>query len=232
MKFNPPLIHGYLIKRYKRFLADIRLDDGSVVTSHCTNSGSMKSCLEEGAEVYLSPSTNPKRRTRFTWEMIKINGGWVGINTANPNRLAFEILKSNRFPQLSGYTTVKQEVCFQDSRFDIFAENSNEKCFIEVKNVTMRDESCARFPDAVTVRGQKHLETLVRAKKSGFRAVMLYIIQRCDVELFTPAFDIDPLYANKLTIARDNGVEIVPLQVRVAPGGIEPLSILQYRLEA
>lgn len=230
MKFDKPLVHGYLIKRYKRFLADIKLDDGSIITAHCTNSGSMKSCIEEGAEVYISDSMNPARKTRYTWEMIKINGDWVGINTSNPNKLAVEILRNNLLPKLSGYTTIKPEAKYGDSRFDVYAENEFEKCFIEVKNVTLKDDIYARFPDAVTERGQKHLETLVKAKSEGFRAVMLYIIQRTDVEFFAPAFNIDPKYASKLKTAEKSGVEIIPLQVKVSPLGIEPVRVLNYQL--
>ena len=165
MQFQEKLIHGTLVKRYKRFLADIKLDDGSVVTAHCTNSGSMKSCLENGAEVFLTPVNDPKRRTRFTWEMIKINNDWVGINTGNPNKLAFETVAAGTVPGLEGYTNVKREVKFGDSRFDIFAENENEQCFVEVKNVTLKEGNYALFPDAVTTRGQKHLKTLMEEKK-------------------------------------------------------------------
>ncbi len=231
MIFNTPLVHGYLIKRYKRFLADIRLDDGTIITAHCTNSGSMKSCLEENAEVYISDSMNPNRKTRYTWEMILIDNNWVGVNTANPNKLAVEILRNNLLPQLSGYTNVKPETKFGDSRFDVFAENDSEKCFVEVKNVTLKDGIYARFPDAITERGQKHLETLMQAKTEGYRAVMLYIIQRVDVSIFAPAWDIDPTYAQKLKTAIDNGVEIIALQVKVSPQGIEPDRILEYRME-
>lgn len=230
MQFKNPLVHGSLIKRYKRFLADIKLDDGTIITAHCTNSGSMKSCIEEGAEVYISDSMNPARKTRYTWEMIMINGSWVGVNTSNPNKLAVEIIRNNLLPQLSGYTTVKPEVKYGDSRFDVYAENEFEKCFIEVKNVTLKDDIYARFPDAVTERGQKHLETLIKAKSEGYRAVMLYIIQRMDVEIFTPAFDIDPKYASKLKIAANTGVEIIPLQVKVSPLGIEPVRVIKYEL--
>jgi len=156
MIFREKLIHGTLIRRYKRFLADIRLDNGTEIVAHCTNSGTMKSCLENGAEVYLTPVSDAKRRTKFTWEMIKINGDWIGINTGNPNKLAFEAVSAGVIPELSGYSTVKREVQFGNSRFDILAENDNEKCFVEVKNVTMKEWKYALFPDAVTVRGQKH----------------------------------------------------------------------------
>lgn len=226
MKFQQKLIHGTLIKRYKRFLADVRLDDGSVVTAHCTNSGSMKSCLENDAEVYLTPVNDPARRTKFTWEMIKIGGGWVGINTGNPNKLAFEAIKEGTIPGLQGYTHVQREVVFGDSRFDVFAENETEKCFVEVKNVSLKEGKYALFPDAVTTRGQKHLKTLMEVKKKGIRAVMLYIIQRTDVEIFAPAAEIDPGYAQTLKEAVAAGVEVFPVQAKVSPEKIELIKIL------
>ena len=217
MKFEKELVHGRLIKRYKRFLADVELDSGEIVVAHCTNSGSMKSCLENGAEVYLTPVDDPKRKTKFTWEMIKINGDWVGINTGNPNKLAYEAISNGEIPGLKGYTTVKREVKFGDSRFDVYAENETEKCFVEVKNVSMKEKEYALFPDAVTTRGQKHLKTLMEVKKQGMRAVMLYIIQRSDVQLFAPAKEIDPAYAGLLKQAHKAGVEIFPMQAKVTP---------------
>jgi sugar fermentation stimulation protein A len=217
MKFEEKLVHGTLIKRYKRFLTDVKLDDGTEVVAHCTNSGTMKSCLENGAEVYLTPVTGPKRKTRFTWEMIKINGDWVGINTGNPNKLAFEAISSNQIPGLEGFAFIKREVKFGDSRFDVYAENGQEKCFIEVKNVTLKEGKYALFPDAVTTRGQKHLKTLVEVKKNGMRAVMLYIVQRSDVEIFAPAVEIDPAYAKALKEAVKSGVEIIVMQAKVTP---------------
>lgn len=221
MIFEQKLIHGRLVKRYKRFLADVLLDDGTIVVAHCTNSGSMKSCLEEGAEVYLTPVDEPKRKTRFTWEMIKINGDWVGINTGNPNKLAFDAVRNGLIPGLGNYTTVRREVKFGDSRFDIYAENEFGKCFIEVKNVTLKVGKNALFPDAITTRGRKHLKTLVEVKQVGMRAVMLYIIQRTDVEIFGPAAEIDPEYAKALNEAIAKGVEVIPLQVKVTPEKIE-----------
>ncbi len=232
MLFETPLIHGTLIKRYKRFLSDIRLDDGSVVVAHCTNSGSMKTCIEEGAEVYLSPAKDPKRKTRFTWEMIKINGQWVGVNTSHPNLIAFEAIKDGTIEQLKGYTHVQREVKTGDSRIDIMAQNENETCFIEVKNVTMKVGNYARFPDAVTTRGKKHLDELIKLKQQGIRAVMLYIIQRSDVELFAPAHDIDPTYTKTLQKAFEAGVEIIPLRVKVSPKKIIPEKTLQFSLNA
>ncbi|HPE75567.1 MAG TPA: DNA/RNA nuclease SfsA [Draconibacterium sp.] len=221
MIFREKLIHGTLIRRYKRFLADIRLDNGTEIVAHCTNSGTMKSCLENGAGVYLTPVSDAKRRTKFTWEMIKINGDWIGINTGNPNKLAFEAVSAGVIPELSGYSTVKREVQFGNSRFDILAENDNEKCFVEVKNVTMKEGKYALFPDSVTVRGQKHLKTLMEVKAAGMRAVMLYIIQRSDTEIFAPAINIDPDYAKMLKTAVNAGVEVIAMQAKVTPEKIE-----------
>lgn len=229
MKFRENLVHGKLIKRYKRFLADIELDDGSVVVAHCTNSGSMKSCLEEGAEVFLTPVNDPKRKTRFTWEMIRINDGWVGINTSNPNLIAYEAVLNGEIQELKGYTHVQREVKFGDSRFDVFAENEHEKCFIEVKNVSLKEGPFALFPDAVTTRGQKHLKTLMEVKAHGIRAVMLYIIQRGDVEVFAPAEEIDPAYACALRKAMNAGVEVIPMQAQVTPEEIRLIKKLPLR---
>ncbi len=221
MEFTTPLVSGRLIRRYKRFLADVELEDGSVVVAHCTNSGSMKSCIEVGAPVFLSPAADPKRKTKFTWEMIYINDNWVGVNTMNPNRIAYEAIKAGEIPQLSGYTTIKREVKFGDSRFDIYAENQLGKCFVEVKNVSMKVGDHVRFPDAVTTRGRKHLETLIQVRQQGIRAVMLYMVQRSDVNRFGTANDIDPDYAMSLKKAHEQGVEVLVLQAIVSPEKIE-----------
>lgn len=221
MQFLRPLVYGKLIKRYKRFLADVELDSGEIVIAHCTNSGSMKTCIEEGAEVYLTHVDDPKRKTKYTWEMIKINGDWVGINTGIPNVLVYEAIRDQQIEGLETYTEAKREVKFEDSRFDVFAKNDQEECFIEVKNVSMKVGEYARFPDAVTTRGRKHLETLIRVKELGMRAVMFYVIQRSDVSAFGPAYDIDPAYAKALKKAVDNGVELFAFQAEVKPEGIE-----------
>lgn len=230
MQFNNPLVPGRLIKRYKRFLADVELSDGRIVQAHCNNSGTMKTCLEENAPVYLSRATNPKRKTQYSWEMIFINGGWIGVNTLIPNQLVFEAMKQNSLPDLVGYTTIKRELRFEDSRLDIYAENTFEKCFIEVKNVSMKVGSFARFPDAVTKRGLKHLETLIRIKQKGYRAIMAYVIQRMDVECFGTAPEIDPAYAKMLIKANSEGVEIMPFLASVRPDGINLVKELPYIL--
>ncbi len=230
MKFSEPLIHGRLIKRYKRFLADVKLDNEEVITAHCTNSGSMKTCLEDDAEVYLSPVNDPKRKTKFTWEMIKINNDWIGINTGNPNKLAFDAVKNEEIEKLKGYTEVKREVKFDDSRFDIMAKNDEETCFIEVKNVTLKEDNYALFPDSVTTRGKKHLDTLIKVKQQGMRAVMLYIVQRMDVDIFAPAKEIDPDYVKALNEAYQKGVEIIVMQAKVTPQQIELIKELPFDL--
>ena len=221
MKFKKELIHGHLIKRYKRFLADVTLDDGRAITAHCTNSGTMKSCLEEGAEVWLSPVDDPKRKTQFTWEMIRIDDGWVGVNTSNPNSLAFEWVSGGIIPGLEGMTGLRREVKWEDSRFDLYGEGPDGPCFIEVKNVTLKEGERALFPDAVTERGRKHLKTLIRVKQAGIRAMMLYVVQRMDVKIFSPAREIDPVYAEALDEAVRKGVEVLVAQAKVSPGGIE-----------
>jgi sugar fermentation stimulation protein A len=158
--------------------------------------------------------------------MIKINGDWVGINTGNPNKLAFEAIWKGEIPGLENYTTVRREVKFGDSRFDVFAENESEQCFVEVKNVTLKEGKYALFPDAVTTRGQKHLKTLTEVKKQGMRAVMLYIVQRTDVEIFAPAVEIDPGYAAALKLAVLAGVEVIAMQAKVEPDGIKLVKVL------
>ena len=230
MEFQKKLVHGTLIKRYKRFLADIRLDDGTLTVAPCTNSGSMKSCLEEGAEVYLSPAADPKRKTPYTWEMIKINGDWVGINTGNPNRIIYDAVKEEVIAGLNGFTKVKREVKFKDSRFDVYAENEAEKVFIEVKNVTLKEGEFALFPDAVTTRGQKHLKTLMEVVENGMRALMIYVVQRSDVKIFAPARKIDPEYANLLEKAFLKGVEIIPCRVKVTPERLFIEKILPFQI--
>ncbi len=217
MIFQKSLVHGFLIRRYKRFLADVKLDNGQEIVAHCTNSGSMNSCLEDEAEVYLTPVDDPKRKTKFTWEMIKINQQWVGINTRMPNVLVFDAIRKNQIKQLPPYQLVKREVKFADSRFDVYAENETECCFVEVKNVTMKVGHKALFPDAKTKRGLKHLNTLIEVKKQGLRAIMFYVIQRMDVDCFGTANEIDPEYAATLKFAIEQGVEVIAMQAQVTP---------------
>ncbi len=226
--FPEKLIRATFVRRYKRFMADFYLESGELVVAHCPNSGSMKSCLEQGAEACLSPVNNPKRKTRYTWEMIRINGQWVGINTSLPNIMASEAMRQQAIPGLEGYEDIRREVRFGDSRFDILAQNGQEQCYVEIKNVTLNEAGVAMFPDSVTLRGQKHLDTLREVKSQGMRAVLLFVIQRTDVHAFAAASHIDPAYARKLEEAKDSGVEVIPWQVRVTPEGIRPVKLFNY----
>lgn len=219
MQFNK-LVKGKLIKRYKRFLADVELEDGTVITAHCTNTGSMTSCIEEGAPVLLSPSDNPKRKTPFTWEMIWVNNNWVGINTNNANTIAFELVSNQLIPGLTNLSELKREVKYGDSRFDIFGKDGEQEVWMEVKNVSMREGNKALFPDAATTRGQKHLKTLMQLVEAGKRAAMIYLIQRSDVDSFRTAKKIDPEYDRLLKKAKAKGVEVYPVQVLLSENEI------------
>jgi sugar fermentation stimulation protein A len=233
MKFEQTLIPGKLIKRYKRFLADIELDSGEIITAHCPNSGSMKTCANPGWNVMLSESANPKRKYKYTWEMVHNEKCWIGINTIIPNSIAEEAIKNSTIPELDGYEEIKREVKYgENSRIDILLQSENEKCYVEVKNVTLVEEDGNYyFPDSVTSRGLKHLHELMEMKKQGHRAVMLFVIQRSDGHIFKPAAHIDTKYAEGLKTAYDNGVEILVWQAHVCPEDIKITNQIEYFLE-
>lgn len=226
MKFSQPLIEGVLLQRYKRFLADVRLPNGDVVTAHCANSGSMLSVKDPGARVWLSPATDPARKLRYTWEMIEVNGALVGINTGLPNRIVAEAIADGKIKELTGYATLKREQKYgKNSRIDILLEDPNRPpCYVEVKNVTLRRGFTpafqAEFPDAVTARGAKHLVEMADMVKAGARAVMVYLVQRADCTRFSIAADIDPTYADGLETALAAGVEAVVYGCDLSPDGI------------
>ncbi|NKD77717.1 DNA/RNA nuclease SfsA [Haematospirillum sp. H1815] len=229
MHFGHTLIRGTLIKRYKRFMADITLADGSVVTAHTANSGSMSGCCTPGSEVWLSPADNPARKLKYTWEMIRVDGSLVGVNTSHPNALAAEAIQAGQIPQLAGYETLRREVKYgRSSRIDILLESTTKPpCYVEVKNVTLfRDTGTggktALFPDAVTARGAKHLDELRAMVAAGNRAVMLYVIQREHDGLvrFSIADDIDPHYAAALQQATAAGVEVLCHTCTMTPSAI------------
>jgi len=207
----PPLIEGVLVKRYKRFLADVILKDGTTVTAHCPNSGSMRGCCEPGRPVYLSQSDNPKRKLKYTWELMEMPDTLIGINTLIPNKLVLSSIAHGLVPELSGYTQFKPEIKTSDhTRLDILLTRDNaEQCFVEVKNCTLVEDGIARFPDAVTTRGQKHLFELERLVEEGHRGVIFFLIQRMDATAFMPAADIDPVYADALARVVKNGVEVI-----------------------
>jgi sugar fermentation stimulation protein A len=230
MKFPDPLIRGILVKRYKRFLSDIELENGGVVTAHCANPGSMLSVNDTGAEVWLSPARNPERKLRYTWEMIRIGKHLVGINTALPNGLIEEAIRKNAIAELAGYDSLRREVKYgKNSRIDILLESPGKPpCYVEVKNVTMKRDRTAKgpyeFPDAVTVRGTKHLHELADMVKQGARAVMVYLAQRQDGKTFTVAGDIDPAYAEALKTAQKAGVEAICYGCKLTPREIKVAS--------
>lgn len=225
MRFAAPLLRGTLVRRYKRFLADVVLEGGETVTAHCPNSGSMLSIDAPGAEVWLSPAPDPRRKLAYTWELIRLGGTLVGINTARPNALAAEAIATGAIAELAGYESVRREVRLgANARIDLLLEAKDRpKCFVEVKNVTLKRPLFPRlveFPDCVTARGVKHLVELAAAAASGHRAAMLFIAQRDDAERFAIAHDIDPGYAAALAAASAAGVEVLCYRCAVDLGGI------------
>ena len=218
MIFSPPLLPATLIQRYKRFLADVRLEDGRVVTAHCPNSGSMKSCNTPGNPVMLSFHDQPQRKFKYTWEMILVNENWVGINTSLPNQLVAEAVQAGKITELQNYPDLRREVRInKHSRLDLLLTGPPGPCYVEVKNVTLLEKNQARFPDAVTLRGQKHLQELIRIVNKGDRAVIFFVVQRQDATLFAPADDVDPDYGRLLRRAVKRGVEILVYQAKVNP---------------
>jgi len=214
MQFDTDLIEGKFIKRYKRFFVDAELQDGSVVTAHCPNTGSMLGLMEEGAPVYLSPAKDPSRKLKFTLEMIKAPNSWVGVNTGRPNKIVHEALLNGKVKEISEIESIKPEQKYgTNSRIDLLVQQTNgQPCYVEVKNVTLAEGNTALFPDAVTTRGAKHLNELAEEAKKGNRAVMFYLIQRQDCESFNIASDIDPEYAKTLKEAMQAGVEAIAYQ--------------------
>jgi sugar fermentation stimulation protein A len=218
----PELIRGTLIRRYKRFLADVRLENGQTVTAHCPNSGSMKACCEPERPVYLSHHDNPKRKLEYTWELIHMPGSLVGVNTQIPNRPTAHAITAGDVAELNGYETLKREVKVgEHSRIDIRLDAPNRRpCYVEVKNCTLVADGMATFPDAVTVRGQKHLLELEELVVDGFRCAMFFLIQRMDARRFAPADDIDAEYGKKLRQAMHHGVEVLAYDATIDLTGI------------
>ncbi len=217
MRFLSPLVRGFLIRRYQRFLAEVRLENGRLVTAHCPNSGSMQGCNVPGREVLLSPVDNPKRKTRYTWELTHLPSTWVGINTLTANRLVAEAASAKLIPELGPFDKLLREVKLEHSRIDFCLVRGGVSLFLEVKNVTLVEDGTALFPDAPTARGRKHLQTLMDALDQGHRATMFYVVQREDAQRFSPAAHIDPAYAQALRRAHKAGVDIIVYGARVSP---------------
>jgi sugar fermentation stimulation protein A len=227
MKFPAPLKTGRLIKRYKRFLADVKLDSGEEITAHCANPGSMLGLAEPGSKVWLSENDNPKRKLKFSWELLEVDLGagpvLVGINTSLPNGLVAEAIQSGEIAELSGYPALRREVNYGvNSRIDILLEKDDlSRCYVEIKNVhLMRNSGLAEFPDSVTSRGRKHLVELSAMVAQGHRAVMVYLVQRGDAEAFSLARDIDSAYGEAFDAATQAGVEAFAYKCAITPQAI------------
>ncbi len=221
MKLPEPLYPGILIRRYQRFLADVLLDNGTMVTTHCPNSGSMLGCNIPGSRVLLSRSDNLSRKYPYTWEMVNIGGIWVGINTGRPNLLVREWIKEGMIEELQGFPQLRAEVAYgSNSRIDLLLQRGESCCYVEVKNVTMVENGRALFPDAVTTRGQKHLRELMEVVKRGDRGVIFFVVQRSDAGSVTAADEIDPEYGRLLRQAVACGVEALAYQAIVKPSEI------------
>lgn len=223
MNFEEPLIEGTLLKRYKRFLSDIQLADGTTVVAHCPNPGAMTGLSAPGAAVWISRASNPARKLKYTWELLRVGDTFVGINTQRPNALVEEAIADGRIPGLSGYANLKREVRYgQNSRIDLLLTDPDRPaCYTEVKNVHLRRHGPAEFPDSVTQRGAKHMRELATAVAGGCRAVVLFVVQRTDCEHFAIAADIDPDYAHAFNTAVETGVEALCYRCKISPQGIE-----------
>ena len=219
MKFDPPLLPVKFVRRYKRFFADIELDSGELVVAHCPNTGSMKTCLEPGSPAWVSPSDNPKRKLKFTWEIAQVGTAKIYVNPVAANAVVVEGIERGVVTELSGYSELKREVKYgQNSRIDVVLSSGKKRCYVEVKNVTL-DVGGQRttFPDSVSVRATKHVEELIRVKQSGDRAVLLFCVSRSNAISVGPADDIDPVYGEALRRAAKQGVELLAYRVSITP---------------
>ncbi len=221
------LVPGIILERYKRFLADVELADGTVVTAHCTNTGTMATCWEPGDAVLLEPCANPARKLRFTWLACRRGGAWVGVETGMPNRVVAEAARRDCLPGLPGLGRVRTEQRYGDegSRIDVLAEDEKGRfVYIEVKNTTLRIGDRACFPDAVTLRGAKHLRELRAMVRLGHRAAIVFFVHRPDASSFDAAREIDPAYALELDRAAADGVQVLPvaaaLRAECGPDGL------------
>ena len=216
MKFSNSLIKGKLVKRYKRFFTDVKINN-QIVTAHCPNTGSMKGLLDEGNDVYLLKNDNPKRKLKYGLEIIKARKSLVGVNTHMANKIVAHGLKNNLIKELKDNNTIKTEVFFnKETRFDFLVEKNKQKIFIEVKNVTLfRDKKTAEFPDAITTRGSKHLLTLIDAIKKGYKTYLIFLVQIENIEKFKIARDIDSEYYKNYLISKKAGVNFLAYRCKI-----------------
>lgn len=228
MKYSNKLLEGRLIKRYKRFLADVELETGEVITAHCANTGAMTGCQPENARVWLSVSDNPKRKYPHSWELVELeNKAMACINTSITNRIVAEAIEQNLINELTGYDELRREVVYgnEKSRIDMLLSSQHSRCFVEVKHLTLKlGHELGGFPDVITLRGQKHMRELMEQVSNGDRAVLFFLVMRNDVERVEPARVIDPEYANLLTNAAEQGVEILAYKTDISPQGIHLLN--------
>ena len=224
MRFQTPLVPATLIRRYKRFLADIRLEDGREVTAHCANPGSMMGLAVPGMRIWVEPNDDPKKKLKFGWRLVEHeNGHFTGVDTSLPNRALRAAFEAREVAEFARYGGVRPEVKYgQNSRIDfLLQELGLPDAYVEVKSVTLsRAPGVAEFPDSVTARGAKHLAELAEMAKAGHRAVMLYLVQRTDAEVFRLAADIDPAYAAAFAEARAAGVEALAYDTKITPEGV------------
>ncbi len=231
MIFPDSLAPGILLKRYKRFLADVRLQDGREITVHCPNSGTMLSCSQPGSDVYISASPNPKRRYPYTLEMVRADSTWVGINTSRTNALVVEGIENGDITQLAAPDSLRREVrTSRGSRLDVLMTKGPREIYIEIKSCTLVVDRCAMFPDAVTERGTRHLLELARLVESGKEGIIFFLVQRRDADIFRPADHIDPRYAETLAQVVKAGVRILVYQADVTPLEIAIVRRLPFSL--
>ena len=231
MQFTSPLVQGTLIKRYKRFLADVRMASGEVITVHCPNTGTMLSCSAPESLVCLSRSDNPKRKYPYTLEMVKVKSTWVGVNTARTNTLVVEGIEKGQICEFRNFSTIKAEVRTSDhTRLDLQVNQGSICTYVEIKNCSLAVDRCAMFPDAITTRGTRHLHELTRLTSEGGRACIFFLVQRMDADRFLPASHIDSIYGEALLKAAEAGVMILVYQAEVSPLGIDIIRPLPYSL--
>lgn len=231
--FSTTLHKARLEKRYKRFFADVILEDGTKVTAHCPNTGSMATCMSPGATVWLTFNDDPKRKLKWTWELTETDAGYVGVNTAMPNRVVEFSIGAGLIPELTGYAEMQREVKYgsENSRIDLLLSDPQKaKCYVEVKNTTLFHGGHVLFPDAVTERGQKHLRELAAMVREGHRAVIFFFVNRAEGEAFSPADHIDPVYGKLLREVQKQGVEILAYRAKHSLNGMTTGSTLEIKL--
>lgn len=233
-RYPAPVVEGVLVRRYQRFLADVTLASGDVLTVHCANSGSMRTCAEPGRPVRISDSGSATRRLRWNLEQIRMGRAWVGLNTSVPNRALEAAIARGGVEALRGYPSMRREVVYGRegrSRIDLLLEDGPRRCWVEIKNTSYRVGDEVRFPDSPTERGRKHLDELSDRARAGDRAVLVFFVNRPDVAVFRPAYEIDPAYAEGLSRAVAAGVEVLPLRALLSADGVRVGEPIPFRLE-